>query len=141
MSPQAPRPKAKDKDTEPTDLEYIYDWQSIFANPEQAMLFGRPDEFAETRKGFAEGGTVGDYNGAKEAAEILGKSVEEITPEDIDFAADMVAQQMVLSGNEIQYDEPINDAVDFATGGMLQQPKKISRDTYTDELLKLLGDK
>ena len=62
------------------------------------------------------------------------------TPEDIDFAVDLLAQQTVLSAPEMQYDSNINNTVDFNMGGMLRQRKRVSRDNYTDELLKLLGE-
>jgi hypothetical protein len=117
----------------------MYDFQSIFANPEQARRFGR-SYGSDTPIRKAEGGLLEENSGATEAAEILGKNIEDITSEDIDFAVDLVAQQTVLSAPKMQYDSNINDTVDFNMGGMLRQRKRVSRDNYTDELLKLLGE-
>ena len=90
---------------------------------------------------MASGGSVGGLSGAAEAAEILGKSLESITPQDIDFAVSLVAQQTVLSAPEMQYDSNINSTIDLYAGGMLNRPREVTRDMYTDELIKLLGEK
>jgi hypothetical protein len=53
QSPDAAGQKVEAKTPEPKKIEYIYDWESIFANPAQEKLFTRP---------FARGGFVDEMD-------------------------------------------------------------------------------
>ena len=49
---------------DPVDLEYLYDFDSIFANPDQETLFSNPygPRNKDKKQGFVQGGQVEDEN-------------------------------------------------------------------------------
>ena len=130
--------KAKPDETELAQIDYLYDFNSIFATPEQEALFARPYGSTPVRR--ATGGLLGSEDGAEVVAEILGMPIEEVTKEHIDLVVELIAQQTVLSAPEMQYDESTNNAVDVSNKGVVEPTNQNGRDTYTEELLKLLGE-
>ena len=63
---------------------------------------------------------------------MLGKSVEQVTEGDINLVVELLAQQIVLSDPEMQYDNSVNSAVDYGNEGVVNPTN--------DEFLKLLGE-
>jgi len=132
-------------ESELAKIDYLYDFKSIFANPSQEASYRSPYDTAPVKK--ATGGLLesksetapSDDTGIEIIASILEKRIEEVSEADIDFVVDLIAQQTVLSTPEMQYDDTSNNMVDAGDTGVVNPPSKNNRDTYTDQLLKLLG--
>ena len=118
----------------------MYDFNSIFATPEQEALFASPYGGTPVRR--ATGGLLGSEDGAEIVADILGMPIEEVTNEHIDLVVELIAQQTVLSAPEMQYDESTNNTVDVSNKGVVEPTNQSDRGMYAEdnELLKLLGE-
>jgi hypothetical protein len=156
---KTPTPQEKDE-TELTNIDYLYDFNSIFANPKQDAFYASPYDKAPVQsKGRqplkkAAGGLLNSGSEVEVVGSIIGKPAEAVTEADIDFVADLIAQQMVLSTPEMPYDN--TNTVDAGNTGMVnpasngvtvnQNQSNIRKAAQgglldrNDLLLKLLGE-
>ena len=148
---------SKPKDTELAKIDYLYDFNSIFANPKQDAFYASPYDNAPVQSRGrqplkkASGGMLRNKSETEVVGDIIGKPPKLVTEADIDFVTNLMSQQMVLSGPKMPYDN--TNAVDLGNKGMIppnnglpsnqNNVRKVAQGGLLDRndlLLKLLGE-